>query len=325
MPSAQGPSAVQLGSLLISPPLINSSCPWASSLAQLAELYECPYTGAVTIRTSTPHGFQEDSSHSHTLFGESSINSYGFSPVSIGQYLIWIEMIHDMSTKRKPWLISIGGPEADLEYCFEHISCLLSRRPDIPIGIELNLSCPNIPSHPPPAYSAVELAVICALVSSWKERQNGSTVGIKIPPYTHSGMYDTLFSALLDAPAGTIDYIAATNTLGNSILPSSIDTTLSSGKDEGPVFMGGMAGSALHPLSLGVVRNLRTKLREQEYSDVHLRDIKIIGIGGVSDREGFERMRYVGADVVAVATALGREGVDVFQKILEGTISKEGK
>ena len=39
-------------------------------------------------------------------------------------------------------------------------------------------------------------------------------------------------------------------------------------------------------------------------------------MGGVSVRAGFERMRAVGAKVVGVGTALGREGVDVFVKIV---------
>jgi dihydroorotate dehydrogenase (fumarate) len=49
-----------------------------------------------------------------------------------------------------------------------------------------------------------------------------------------------------------------------------------------------------------------------------LRDVDVIGVGGVSDRAGFERMSAVGAGVVGVGTASGREGVDVFGKILEG-------
>lgn len=74
-----------------------------------------------------------------------------------------------------------------------------------------------------------------------------------------------------------------------------------------------MAGDALHPLALGNVRTIRGML------DMHepLRGISIIGAGGVSDGAGFRRMRAVGAEVVAVGTALGREGVNVFSRIVE--------
>jgi dihydroorotate dehydrogenase (fumarate) len=51
-----------------------------------------------------------------------------------------------------------------------------------------------------------------------------------------------------------------------------------------------------------------------------LRGVEVIGMGGVSDRAGFERMRDVGAKVVGVGTALGREGVEVFGKIVESGV-----
>jgi hypothetical protein len=54
---------VQIHNVDINPPLINSSCAWASDIAQLEELYSSPWTGAVTTRTATFSGFSEDSSH----------------------------------------------------------------------------------------------------------------------------------------------------------------------------------------------------------------------------------------------------------------------
>lgn len=47
-----------------------------------------------------------------------------------------------------------------------------------------------------------------------------------------------------------------------------------------------------------------------------LRAIEIIGVGGVNDRSGYDRMRAVGASIVGVGTALGREGTEVFEKIM---------
>ena len=73
-----------------------------------------------------------------------------------------------------------------------------------------------------------------------------------------------------------------------------------------------MAGSPLHPLALGNVLTLRRLLDSHAAALGH---IMIIGVGGVDSREAMERMRAVGAGAVAVATALGREGVGVFAKI----------
>jgi len=64
------------------------------------------------------------------------------------------------------------------------------------------------------------------------------------------------------------------------------------------------------------VKTMRGLLDKSEYGD--LRTIGIIGIGGVKDAAGFQRMRSVGADAVGVGTALGREGVEIFEKIAVG-------
>ena len=49
--------------ITINPPLINSSCPWASEKEQLQDLFNCPHTGAVTTRTATLLGFPENEEH----------------------------------------------------------------------------------------------------------------------------------------------------------------------------------------------------------------------------------------------------------------------
>ncbi|KAL2411117.1 hypothetical protein ABEF95_004264 [Exophiala dermatitidis] len=55
--------------LKIDPPLLNSACPWATTLEDIKALYDSPYTGAVTIRTSLLEGFSHDDSiHQYTFF-----------------------------------------------------------------------------------------------------------------------------------------------------------------------------------------------------------------------------------------------------------------
>lgn len=43
-------------------PVFNSACPWASSEADLKALYLSPWTSAVTTRTCTLNGFEDDAS-----------------------------------------------------------------------------------------------------------------------------------------------------------------------------------------------------------------------------------------------------------------------
>lgn len=110
-----------------------------------------------------------------------------------------------------------------------------------------------------------------------------------------------------------IDFITCTNTLGSCLVLDS-QTSLPALSSESHTGIGGLAGSALHPLSLGNVATFRRLLDSHDDTA----GIMIIGVGGVDDHEGFERMRAVGAEAVGVASVLGRKGVQVFESILTG-------
>jgi len=188
--------------------------------------------------------------------------------------------------------------------------------------MEINLSCPNIPDKPPPAYDSASLLEYISAIAGAKrqaksENRSSLHVGVKTPPYTYHGQFralvDTLeFSACLKGGC-PISFITTTNTLGSClVLREDGEPALGSVSGEG---IGGMAGDALHPLALGNVKTIRSMLDASPYPGVN--NIAVIGIGGVSDAAGYKRMIGVGATAVGVGTALGREGVSVFKKITE--------
>ncbi len=354
----------------ISPALLNSSNPWATTKEELTALYACPYTGAVTIRTSLWKAFnQHASTHQYTFFshltghnttsinvstspegrgpvrdGEtSSLNTLGYSPIAFEEY---VEMLVRMSQEGmlslsspsgpKPFIISVTGSAGEVGKCcgfliqvledadavFPHPEGKKSR--GLKLMMEINLSCPNIPENPPPAYDGAALMEYIDAIAKVKSSAQHATgkslhVGIKTPPYTFHGQFQTLISALETSSRTNdggcpISFITATNTLGSClVLDSANKPALGSVTGEG---IGGMAGDALHPLALGNVKKIRGLLNKSEYED--LRRIAIVGIGGVKDAAGFQRMRSVGADAVGVETALGREGVEIFEKIALG-------
>ena len=325
----------------IHPLLINSSNPWATTTEDLQQLFDCAYTGAVTTRTSLLHGFEHDPGiHQHTFFdpqsqslkpshaadGEvssnygGSLNTLGYSPLPLSAYLAMIRKVTSDSTlpvdKRssKPFIISVTGSADAVLKCYRNIQTLAGVI-DNPLCMEINLSCPNIPDKPPPAYSGPSLAEYLNVLAGEETpaEQRRVAVGIKTPPYTYHDQFKTLIDALLAScnPGCPVDFITATNTLGSSLILGDLDgnPAINSASGAG---VGGMAGSPLHPLALGNVKMIRGMLDHHE----KLRSIDIVGIGGVGDRAGFDRMRAVGAKVVGVGTALGREGVDVFGKIL---------
>lgn len=335
--------------LEFNPPLLNSASPWATTEEDLQALYDCPHTGAVTVRTSLLDGFDDNCAiHQYAFLVDnkpfrtsrdnvmaksnppvehvSSLNTLGYSPIGLVPYL---RMVHEICRNDemrdrpiKPFVVSVTGRPEDIVECYRWIHHMKPQS-DARILMEINLSCPNIVGKPPPAYSKTELMDYFDALN-WDHDQNeryqndSIEVGIKTPPYSYQGQFDDLISALWESTTRShrcpISFIAATNTLGNCLVldPSDRFTppVLNSASGTG---IGGLAGAALHPLALGNVRTIRRMLDSHE----NLQHVAIIGVGGVSDGAGFRRMRNVGADAVAVGTALGCEGIGIFKKILD--------
>lgn len=328
----------------IDPPLINSANPWCSTRTDLQALFDDGNTGGVTTRTSLLQGFPHDPAiHQFTFFGrgpgehteiskdfrdgpvpsshEGSLNTLGYSPFPLAAYLSMLSDIVSTSTlpdairQSKPFIISVTGSAEDVVECYRMIQNVQNTLSN-PLCMEINLSCPNIPSKPPPAYSESSLIEYLGKLASESTPvgKKRVAIGIKTPPYTYHDQFQILIDALAatSSPTCPVDFITATNTLGSSLLLN-VDGTpaLESASGAG---IGGMAGAPLHPLALGNVRTIRQLL------DTHdrLSTICVIGVGGVNDTDGYKRMRAVGASVVGVGTALGREGVPVFGKILAG-------
>jgi dihydroorotate dehydrogenase (fumarate) len=340
-----------MASLTINPPLLNSANPWCTTLEQLQELYDSPYTGAVTTRTSLLNGFSHDPSHHQFAFYNptslstskpnvdqgaapdqtGSLNTLGYSPLPLKEYLGFIKTIsaglHEDAQHLKPFIISVSGSVEDVVECYQlitshqtHVRMLLA--------MEVNLSCPNVPGKPPPAYSSTALLTYFNALKTEivAEGHTHVPIGIKTPPYTYHDQFQSLIDALLKSAEAEpthiscpISFITATNTLGSSLLLNSsvgdldpvFQHTLNSATGTG---IGGLAGAPLHPLALGNVYTIQGMLKQHE----ELQGIQIIGVGGVEDTEGFKRMRGVGASAVGVGTALGRKGVRVFEEIVTG-------
>ncbi|EMD61494.1 hypothetical protein COCSADRAFT_162941 [Bipolaris sorokiniana ND90Pr] len=375
----------------IDPPLLNSANPWCTTLSQLQDLYTNPHTGAITTRTSLPSstnkGFPHDPSiHQFTFFTPDtlssstpntdlsddasttgSLNTLGYSPIPLSEYISYVQIISNTHctsvplhsrTTHKPIIISVTGTADQVVQCYRQIrTCQRTVR--MQLAMEINLSCPNIPEKPPPAYSRGELAEYLrglgremSLQQQSKENGQGDgeggneaevAIGIKTPPYTYHDQFQSLIDALLDCSekgSCPVGFITAVNTLGSSLLvapscfsattsstattisPStttSFHPTLASANGTG---IGGLAGTPLHPLALGNVYTITQMLAQHEV----LRGVQVIGVGGVADKEGYRRMRGVGARAVGVGTALGRKGVGVFEEIGAAKVEQgEGK
>jgi dihydroorotate dehydrogenase (fumarate) len=65
--------------------------------------------------------------------------------------------------------------------------------------------------------------------------------------------------------------------------------------------------------AIGNVFNLNKLLKSSQ--DERLHTISVIGVGGVMSGLSARRMNSAGATVIGLATALGREGIEVFERI----------
>ncbi|WP_409499653.1 dihydroorotate dehydrogenase [Mannheimia glucosida] len=323
--------------LTFSPPLLNAPCPWCSELENLRELYACEYTGAVTTRTSMPQPYPHDwAKNQYVLFDSNaqktasvntqdatslqtaSLNTIGLSPNNLDTTISFVRTISNELTvpSSKPFIISVFGSPEEVGECYEKIVAFQTEV-KMPLAMEINISCPNIPGKVSPAYSAEELLPYLNALQTTLEKlnqgENALPIGIKIPPFTYQNQYDELVKGLLQAVENgenlPIAFITSTNTLGSSLVLNDGQAVLNSEVGTG---VGGMAGTAIHALSLGNVYTLRQMLDQEP----KLKHLQIIGVGGVNDKAGFERMKSVGADFVGLATALGVKGIGVFKEIL---------
>ncbi|TVY88770.1 hypothetical protein LAWI1_G005017 [Lachnellula willkommii] len=178
-----------LGPFEISPPLLNSSNPWATTEADLKALYSCPHTGAVTTRTSLWSGFsQHASTHQYSFFSSrlghatadidtsgaegrggvrelegSSLNTLGYSPIPFEAYIAMLVRMNDAgvlnSATPKPFIVSVTGTADEVGRCYTYMARTLHERKarGLQLMMEINLSCPNIPDKPPPAYDSSSL------------------------------------------------------------------------------------------------------------------------------------------------------------------------
>lgn len=168
----------------------------------------------------------------------SSINSYGYSPHSLSQYLQWVgTVLQENLDSNKPIIISITAPlssaphgtrtesldkpaqdedtldldapetkstsNTELAGMIAAIQALRKSLGDVTsssprIAIELNTSCPNISGHPPPAYDPPSLRPLIESISEAYFADPTLAVGLKLPPYVHS-----------QQPVEVVDFLAS--------------------------------------------------------------------------------------------------------------------
>lgn len=160
-------------------------------------------------------------------------------------------------------------------------------------AVELNLSCPHAKGYGMEV--GTDPAMVKSIVSAVK-----STVSIpvwaKLTPNTH--ILGDIGMAVQDAGG---DAVVAINTLKAMVICPEMARPLLSNK------FGGLSGSAVKPVGVRAVYDLRTVL-----------DIPLVGVGGISCWRDAAEYIMAGASAFQVGSAIGTIGPDVFSKINDG-------
>jgi dihydroorotate dehydrogenase (fumarate) len=187
------------------------------------------------------------------------------------------------------------------------------------IAIELNTSCPNITGKPPPSYDMLSLLPLLKVLADHHHQDSTLTIGLKLPPYVYARQFAdvvAVITSLTHDGKNPIAFLTCTNTLGSSLFfedQVAEKVVTNDSQFALPTPLGGLAGEALHPLALGNVYSFTRLL--MVHFDLAVRAISVIGVGGVLDAAGRQRMLKAGAKVVGCATLLGKEGVAGFARL----------
>ncbi len=287
-----------IGQLNLGHFVYNASGVWDTTISQCQELATTQYCGATVTKSCT---LQDRKGNQYPKYHFNnphySINSNGLESLEFDYYLENVpgQLVH-------PVFYSIGGLSNDERVTMVQKVCQYYQ-PGRNIGIELNMSCPNLDCVGP-AYTPEVLDR--ALHELFEVTGNIElTFGLKLPPYYLGDEYKAI-TAVLGKYSNNIDFITCINSVPNGI-DYDIDNNM-------PIITpndgyGGIGGPAVLPIGLANVCHFRKLFHEK-----HI-DIRIIGCGGVTTGADLYKYMLAGASAVQVGTHLWKNGPQVFEQL----------
>lgn len=263
-------------------PLINASGVMCRTVEELEALRHSA-AGALITKSCTlePRKGNPEPRYASTALG--SINSMGLPNAGYRYYLDYARRYdHEHG---KPLLMSVSG--MSLEDNLEMMAAFDEAA--LPVLVELNLSCPNLPGKPQIGYDFEASARLLAEVS----KVYRLPFGVKLPPYFDPVHFGEMADVLDGCPS--IGFVTCINSIGNGLV---IDLERESVVIRPKDGLGGIGGDYVLPTALANVREFARRLPGRH----------VIGCGGIrSGREAFMHI-LAGATVVQVGTCLYEEG-----------------
>ncbi len=276
----------EIGSVVLESPGMVASGIMDETGPSMVRMIECG-AGAVVTKSV---GLQPNAGHANPCFMEVSggyVNAMGLPNPGIELF----EEEMEVAVKKGKIVGSVYGAAP------KDFSDLAAKMEDYgACAVELNLSCPHAKGYGMEV--GTDPTMVKEIVSSVK-----STVSIpvwaKLTPNTH--ILPEIGRAVQDAGG---DAVVAINTLKAMVISPEFARPILSNK------FGGLSGSAVKPVGVRAIYDLRTVL-----------DIPLIGVGGISSWRDAAEYIMAGASAFQVGSAIGTEGVMVFDKINKGLSS----
>lgn len=268
--------------------LFNASGPLCSTEEELDGIGESA-AGAILSKSATLEQRAGNPSPRYVDTPWGSINSMGLPNEG---YKYYADYAAKAARFDKPYFMSVSGLSHQDNVAiikaladYENIS-----------GIELNLSCPNVPGKPQTGYDFEQSRILLEMVFEHARQP----LGVKLPPYFDLPHFDMMAEVLNAFP---ISFVTCINSVGNGLV---IDTDTESVVIKPKDGFGGIGGDYVKPTALANVRRFYTLLNDS---------IAVIGCGGV--KNGLDAFEHIlcGASAVQIGTHYMKEGPSCFAAI----------
>ena len=290
---------VQIGKCILEHPIMNASGPRCTINTELNNLLLSD-SSAILSKSCT---LEKRLGNEYPRYYDNdnlSINSMGLPNNGYEYYINLIDTINTKETK--PYIISIAG--LNVHDNIKIINSIHTKLNDIEeknIGIELNLSCPNLVNKGQLAYNFSNMDCYLEYLFKKVEISHIKMFGVKLPPYLEIDHFKIVSNILKKYP---IDFITTINSIGNGLVIDSEKEEAVIKPKEG---LGGLGGSIIKPTGLSNVFNFAKHLLNS--------DIKIIGVGGIENGTDIFEYFLAGASAVQVGTHFYKKGIMCFSDL----------
>lgn len=288
--------SAEIAGIAMNTPIFNASGVWCTTSDELQQCLQCPFAGAVITKSCTLLAREGNPKPRYAAFASgNSINSMGLPNKGLEYY---VDAARDLNP-HKPYFLSLAGltrtENLQMLSMLQHDCC------DAPVaGVELNLSCPNLPGKPQVAY---DFEAMDETLRSVFEMFDRLPLGVKLPPYFDPSHFDGAAQVLRHYPK--LKWVTCINSVGNGLVVDPINERSLIVPKGG---LGGIGGSCIKPTALANVRSFRERLPLS---------VDIVGCGGIT--RGVDVFEHIlcGANAVQIGTVLAENGLDTFRALTE--------